>query len=172
MPSLLPEATYRGRVRETGTAARTAPDAAALRAAASRSFQATPCQPLVRPAVDVIAPSLVIRCEVKQLSPGTGETTLPCNFPELSGDLPVVFTVRILRGRWQSALGRRRRRVTIRRCPAQAGRAGTHGVSGRFDEEWTLHDYLSDQMTRLLVWAKMLRTISSYLYENSREEDR
>jgi hypothetical protein len=53
-----------------------------------------------------------------------------------------------------------------------AGRAGTHGVCGRFDEEWTLHDYLSDQMTRLLDWAKMLRTISSYLYERSREEDR
>jgi len=172
VPRLLPAVAYAGRVRETGTGARTAPVAAALRAAASRSFQTTPSRPLVRPAVDVIAPSLVIRCEVKQLSPGTGETTLPCNFPELSGDLPVVFTVRILRGRWQSPLGRWRRRVSIRRCPTQAGRAGTHGVCDHFDEEWTLHDYLSDQMTRLLVWAKMLRTISSYLYESSREEDR
>jgi len=152
VPRLRPAVAYAGRVRETGTGARTATVAAASRAAASR--------PLVQPAVDIIAPPLVIRCEVKQLSPGTGETTLPCNFPELSGDLPAVFTVRTLRGRSQSPLGRWRRRVSIRRCPTQAGRAGAHGVCGRFDEEWTLHDYLSDQTTRLLVWAKMLRTIA------------
>ena len=64
-----PSRRYGGRVRETGTGARTAPVAAALRAAASRSFQTTPCRPLVRPAVDVIAPSLVIYGKVKQLSP-------------------------------------------------------------------------------------------------------
>lgn len=151
MPGLLPAVAYAGRVRETGTGARTALVAAALRAAASRTFQTTPRRPLVRPAVDIIAPSLVIRGEMKQLPAGTGKTTLPCNFPELSGDLPVVFTARILRARCQCALGRRRRKVTVRRCPAQAGRAGTHGACGRFDEEWTLHDYLSDQMTRLLV---------------------
>jgi hypothetical protein len=95
VPSLLPETAYRGRVWETGAGARTAP-AAALRAAVSRSFQTTPCRPLVRPAVDVIAPPLVICSKVKQLSPRVWEATLPCDVPELSGDLPVMFTVRIL----------------------------------------------------------------------------
>ena len=147
MPSLLPEAAYRGRVWETGAGARTAP-AAALRAAASRSFQTTPFRPLVRPAVDAIAPSLVFCGNVKQLSPRVWEATLPCNFPELSGDLPVMFTVRILRARWQSVLGRRRRSVSIRRCSAQRHRAGTHSVCDRLDEDGIFHDYFSDQITR------------------------
>jgi hypothetical protein len=158
VPDLLPEAAYRGRVRETGTA-----PARALRAAASRSFQTTPCRPLGRPAVDVIAPSLVICGKVKQLSPRVWEAALPCNVPELSGDLPVMFTVRILPARWRSALGRRRRSVSIRRSPAQLHRAGTHSVCDRLDEDWISHDYLGDQITRLLLWATMQRKISSYL---------
>ena len=97
MPSLLPETAYRGRVWETGAGARTAP-AAALRAAVSRSFQTTPCRLLVRPAVDVIASPLVICGKVKELSPRVWEATLPCDVPELSGDLPVIFTVRIFAG--------------------------------------------------------------------------
>ena len=115
MPNLLPAVAYAGRVRETGTGARTALVAAALQPAASRTFQTTPRRSSVRPTVDIIAPSLVIRGEVKQLSPGTGETTLPCNFPELSGDLPVVFTVRILPARCQCAL-----RQAVR-CGGKAG---------------------------------------------------
>jgi hypothetical protein len=91
---------------------------------------------------------------VKQLSPGDWEATLPCYFPELSGDLPVMFTVRILRARCQSALERRRGSVSIWRCPAQAGRAGTRSVCDRLDEDWILHDYLGDRMTRLLVWGE------------------
>ena len=161
MPGLLAEAAYRGRVRKTGAGARTAP-AAALRAPRAVLSQTTPFRPLVRPAVDVIAPPLVICGKVKQLSPRVWEATLPCNVPELSGDLPVMFTVRILRARWQSALGRRRRSVSIRRCPAQPRRAGTHSVCDRLDEDWIFHDYSGDQITRLLVWATMQRTISSY----------
>ena len=53
--------------------------------------------------------------------------------------------------RWQSALGRRRRCVSIRRCPAQPHRAGTHSVCDRLDEDWTSHDYLGNQITRLLL---------------------
>ena len=132
-----------------------APAAAALRAAVSRSFQTTPCRPLVRPAVDVIAPPLVICGKVKQLSPRVWEATLPCDVPELSGDLPVMFTVRILPARWQSALGRRRRSVSIRRCPAQLHRARTHSVCDRLDEDWISHDYLGNQITRLLLWTTM-----------------
>ena len=162
MPSPLPEAACRGRVCETGAGARTAP-AVTLRAAASRSFQTTPCRPLVRPAVDVIAPPLVICGKVRELTPRVWEATLLCDVPELSGDLPVMFTVRILPARWQSALGLRRRCVSIRRCPAQPHRAGTHSVCDRLDEDWISHDYLGDQITRLLLWATMQRRISSYL---------
>ena len=125
--------------------------AAALRAAVSRSFQTTPCRPLVRPAVDVIAPPLVICGKVKQLSPRVWEATLPCDVPELSGDLPVMFTVRILPGRWQSALGRRRRSVSIRPWPAQPHRAGTHSVCDCLDDDWISHDYLGNQITELLL---------------------
>jgi hypothetical protein len=146
VPNLLPEAACRGRVRETGASARTDP-AAALRAAASVSFQMTPFRPLVRPAVDIIAPPLVICGKVKQLSPRVWEATLPCNVPELSSDLPVMFTVRVLRVRWQSAFGRRRSSVSIRRCPAQSYRAGTHSVCDRLDEDWIFHEYLGNQIT-------------------------
>ena len=163
VPSILPETAYRGRVRETGAGVRTAPAAAALRAAVSRSFQTTPWRPLVRPAIDVISPPLVICGKVKQLSPRVWEATLPCNFPQLSGDLPVIFTVRILRTRRQSALGRRRRSVSIRRCPAQPHRAGTHSVCDRLDEDWISHDYLGNQITRLLLWTTMQPRFSSYL---------
>ena len=76
---------------------------------------------------------------------------------------PGMFTVRILPARWQSALGRRRRSVSIRRCPAQPHRAGTHSVCDRLDEDWISHDYLGDQITRLLLWTTMQRKISSYL---------
>ena len=62
-------------------------------------FPDSPCRPSVRPPVDIITPSLVIYCEVEQLPPGARETTLPCNLPQLSGDFPVMFTVRILPGR-------------------------------------------------------------------------
>jgi hypothetical protein len=154
VPSLLPKTAYRGRVWETGAGARTGP-AAALQAAVSRSFQTTPCRPLVRPAVDVIASPLVICGKVKELSPRVWEATLPCDVPELSGDLPVMFTVRILPACWQSALGRRRRSVSIRRCPAQPHRAGTHSVCDRLDEDWTSHDYLGNQITRLLLRTTM-----------------
>jgi hypothetical protein len=147
VPSLLPEATYRGRVWETGAGARTAP-ATALQAAVSRSFQTTPCRPLVGPAVDVFAPPLVICGKVKELAPRVWEATLPCDVPELSGDLPVMFTVRILPARWQSALGRRRKCVSIRRCPTQPHRAGTHSVCDRLDEDRISHDYLGNQITR------------------------
>jgi len=162
VPTLLPETACRGRVWETGAGARTAA-AAALRAAVSRSFQTTPCRPLVRPTVDVIAPPPVICGKVKELSPRVWEATLPCDVPELSGDLPVMFTVRILLARWQSALGRRRRRISIRRCPAQPHRAGTHSVCDRLDKDCISHDYLGNQITRLLLWTTIQPRISTYL---------
>jgi hypothetical protein len=157
-----PEAACRGRVWETGAGARTAP-AVTLRAAASRSFQTTPCRPLVRPAVDVIASPLVICGKVKELSPRVWEARLPCDVPELSGNLPVMFTVRIFPARWQSGLRWRRRSVSIRRCPAQLHRARTHSVCDRLDEDWISHDYLGNQITRLLLWTTMQLKLSSYL---------
>ena len=61
------------------------------------------------------------------------------------------------------ALGRRRRSVSIRRCPAQPHRAGTHSVCDCLDDDWISHDYLGNQITRLLLWTTMQPKISSYL---------
>jgi len=48
-------------------------------------------------------------------------------------------------------------------CPAQPHRAGTDSVCDRLDEDWISHDYLGNQITRLLLWTTIQPRISTYL---------